>query len=195
MFPFFCRRITTAIHSSRSVKHDPLPHCISWEFSNPRCPSEKMSPPSAVQTLVPLSGFILSVGWLVSLPSLSLCYSSDVDYDGHRCWQTSRAVLRAEIQTSCNYGVYKYYFSCRLGFTRCLCLMLYFRLPYNLMAWIYLCYIFFSELNRLIRKNFSHPHLSLTTHHICMQVWCRNKLDVVRYHFILLLTTQYESVR
>ena len=63
MFPFFCRRITTAIHSSRSVKHDPLPHCISWEFSNSRGPSERMSPPSAVQTLVPLSGFIWSVGW------------------------------------------------------------------------------------------------------------------------------------
>ena len=63
MFPFFCRRITAAIHSSRSVKHDPLPHCISWEFSNSRGPSERMSPPSAVQTLVPLSGFIWSVGW------------------------------------------------------------------------------------------------------------------------------------
>ena len=56
MFPFFCRRITTAIHSSS-------PHCISWEFSNPCGPSESLSPPSAVQTLVPLSGFIWSVGW------------------------------------------------------------------------------------------------------------------------------------
>ena len=59
MFPFFCRRITTAIHLSRIVKHGPLPHYIS----NPCGPSERMSPSSAVQTLVPLSGFIWSVGW------------------------------------------------------------------------------------------------------------------------------------
>ena len=31
------------------------------------------------------------------------------------------------------------------------------------MEWIYLCYILFSDLNRLIHKNFSHPHLSSGT--------------------------------
>ena len=31
------------------------------------------------------------------------------------------------------------------------------------MAWIYSCYMLVSDLNRLIRKNFSHPHLSSCT--------------------------------
>ena len=31
--------------------------------------------------------------------------------------------------------------------------------------------------------------MNITTHNICMHVWCRNKLDVVRYHFIILFPT------
>ena len=31
------------------------------------------------------------------------------------------------------------------------------------MAWIYSCYMLVSDLNRLIRKNFSHSHLSSGT--------------------------------
>ena len=31
--------------------------------------------------------------------------------------------------------------------------------------------------------------MNITTHNICVHVWCKNKLDVVRYHFIILFPT------
>ena len=75
MLSHFNKWITTTINSSRSAKYISLPHCNSWEFSNPSYPLQRIFASSAVETLVPLSGDYRSVGW--SCYPSSQCYVSD----------------------------------------------------------------------------------------------------------------------
>ena len=76
MHPIFWRWITPKIHFFLSSAHSPLHHSIPYEFSHPRCPSQGIFPPPAIQTLVPFSGNNWSVGW--SCCSASLCCLLDV---------------------------------------------------------------------------------------------------------------------
>ena len=63
MHPIFWRWITSKIYFFLSSAHSPLHHSIPYEFSHPRCPSQGIFPPPAIQTLVPFSGNNWSVGW------------------------------------------------------------------------------------------------------------------------------------
>ena len=76
MHPIFWRWITPKIYFFLSSAHSPLHHSIPYEFSHPRCPSQGIFPPPAIQTLVPFSGNNWSVGW--SCCSASLCCLLDV---------------------------------------------------------------------------------------------------------------------
>ena len=68
--------VKTTVHFILSNKHSPLHHSNSWEFSYPCCPSQRIFPPSAIQTLVSLSGNKWSVGW--SCYPACRCYLLDV---------------------------------------------------------------------------------------------------------------------
>ena len=134
--------VKTTVHFILSSQHSPLHHSNSWEFSYPCCPSQGIFPPSAIQTLVSLSGNNWSLGWscypaflcylldvrgsqtLESLPILTsrnrrnrLCvmYSFHVDTDDHRRGSTSRHVVGTEIQRDCNFEGHTHHFSYLLG--------------------------------------------------------------------------------
>ena len=129
MLLFFGGPIATILLTFVSSQHFFFPYSISWEFSDLRCTSQDIFPPSAIQTLVLLSGNNWSVGW--SGRPASHCYSLDVgcswtvetlsirlgsslhcrvwiifnvfdDSGSHERGQTSGLVVEAEIQTNCN---------------------------------------------------------------------------------------------
>ena len=76
MLPILGWWVKTTVHFILSNKHSPLHHSNSWEFSYPCCPSQRIFPPSAIQTLVSLSGNNWSVGW--SCYPACRCYLLDV---------------------------------------------------------------------------------------------------------------------
>ena len=113
-----------------SFKRFSISYCISWEYSDPYCSSQRVFTSSAVQTLASLSCSQWSLLWsyfvaplcypyyvyrewtldYVSLRiSCGLCngqyflWSVCVDTDCNKREQTSRSVVETEIQTSCNF--------------------------------------------------------------------------------------------
>ena len=146
MFLIFGWRIWTILIASVSNHHFLFPDSISWEFSDLRCTSQGVFPPSAVQTLVPLSGNKWSVSW--SCKPASHCYSLDVgcfrrvetlsirmgsslhfrvwiisyvfvDNGSHERGQTSRPVVGADLQTNCNFDAHIYHCRYSLDCYRC----------------------------------------------------------------------------
>ena len=120
--------------------------------------------PPQFQTLVSLSGKNWSLRWsyfrtcpycLFDFPgsrrmeSLSLltrliCYSKlyfvccvFVNNDFHKRWQTSRPVVRAEIQTSCNFKANVCGCSCLLGYFHCCCSIILQQLLNYFLVWQY----------------------------------------------------------
>ena len=163
-------------------QHFPLPHCISWEYYYPCCPSQGIFSLSAVLTLVSLFGSNWSLRWSCypasfrylwdvhcsrRLESLSIriwcmvhnrlriMYGIFVDVDCNKRGQTSCPVVGAKIQTSCYFEANIYSCSYLLGCIRCRCFMLHYRSPYNLLVWLYNYTILSCNLNRLVRKDFS----------------------------------------
>ena len=125
MHPIFWRWITSKIYFFLSSAHPPLHHSIPYEFSHPCCPSQRIFPPPAAQTLVPFSGNNWSVDWYFCPASLyylldvlgsgtlaplsiriwrslhhGLCIVFSVfdDDDGHYRGHTSRHVVGAEVK-------------------------------------------------------------------------------------------------
>ena len=180
MLPILGWWVKTTVHFILSnSKHSPLHHSNSWKFSYPCCPSQRIFPPSAIQTLVSLSGNNWSVGWSCypacrcylldvfgsrTLESLSihegrrlhnrLCivWSFSVYNDGHKRGPTSRHVVGTEIQRHCNFEAHVYHFSYRLGCMSYRWFILSSRSPYNLLVQPYI--ILLGNLSRLIHKNF-----------------------------------------
>ena len=138
----FGRWGSTTVHFILSSQHSPLHHSNSWEFAYPCCPSQGIFSPSAIQTLLSLSGNNWSVDW--SCYPASLCYLLDVlgsrtleslsilkwrnrrnmlcvmfsfivDADSHKRGSTSRSVVETEIQRDCNFEAHVYHFSFLLG--------------------------------------------------------------------------------
>ena len=187
MLPIMGWWIKTTVNFILSNKHSPLHHSNSWEFSYPCCPTQRIFPPSAIQTLVSLSSNNWSVGWSC-LPA-SLCYLSDFFgsrtleslslrklrslhnkryivwsfsvYNGcHKCGPTSRHVVGTEIQRDCNFEAHVYHFSYRLGCMSYRWFILSSRSPYNLLVQPYKYIILPGNLSRLIHKNVSRSQSS-----------------------------------
>ena len=162
MFLIFGWRIWTILIASVSNHHFLFPDSISWEFSDLRCTSQGVFPPSAVQTLVPLSGNKWSVSW--SCKPASHCYSLDVgcfrrvetlsirmgsslhfrvwiisyvfvDNGSHERGQTSRPVVGAEIQTNCNFEAHIYHCRYSLYCNLCRYSMQRVRFSYSALVW------------------------------------------------------------
>ena len=126
MLPVVGRWLKTTVYVILSSQHFPLHHSSPREFSHSCCPSQRIFPPSAIQTLLSLSGNNLS--WLVLLANLSkqligcpwfpsslhikLCitWSIFVVVDGHKRWPTSRHFVGIEIQRDCNFEAQVYHF-------------------------------------------------------------------------------------
>ena len=145
MLPVVGRWVKTTVPFILNNQHFPLHHSNSWELYHSCCPSQGIFPPSAIQTLISLSGNNWSVGW--SCYPASLCYLLDVrgsrtleslsirkgrivhiklcvmwsvfvNDDGYKRGPTSRHVVGTEIQRDCNFEAHAYHFSHRLG---CMC--------------------------------------------------------------------------
>ena len=91
MLPFVGRWVKTTVPFIPNNQHFPLHHSNSWELYHSCCPSQGIFPPSAIQTLISLSGNNWSVGWSCYPASLywmsvvhehwSLCrYARDASY-------------------------------------------------------------------------------------------------------------------
>ena len=76
MLPVVGRWVKTTVPFIPSNQHFPLHHSNSWELYHSCCPSQGIFPPSAIQTLISLSGNNWSVGW--SCYPASLCYLLDI---------------------------------------------------------------------------------------------------------------------
>ena len=187
MLPILGWWIKTTVHFILSNKHSPLHHSNSWELSYPCCPTQRIFPPSAIQTLVSLSSNNWSLGWSCypacrcnlldvfgsrTLESLSihegrrlhnrLCivWSFSVYNDGHKRGPTSRHVVGTEIQRDCNFEAHVYHFSYRLGCMSYRWFILSSRSPYYFLVQPYKYIILPGNLSRLIHKNFSRSQSS-----------------------------------
>ena len=188
MHPIFWRWITSKIYFFLCSAHSPLHHSIPYEFSYPRCPSQGIFPPPAVQTLVPFSGNDWSVGWSCCPASLCCClldvlgsgtldplsiriwrslhhrlcmvFSVFDDDDGHKGGQTSRPVVGAEVQTNRNFEAHIYHCSYHLDFISCLFFMRFTWWPYSFFAPSHNYTTLLGYFTRIIYKKFSHSKIS-----------------------------------
>ena len=90
-------------------------------------------------------------------------WSVFVNDDGHKRGQASRPVVGAEIQTNCNFETHVSHCSYLLGYLKFFWAVVYFKLPYNLMAWPckHIKHITSSaNLNHLEHKDFSYSQSS-----------------------------------
>ena len=94
---------------------------------------------------------------------LYIMWSVFVNDDGHKRGQASRPVVGAEIQTNCNFETHVSHCSYLLGYLKFFWAVVYFKLPYNLMAWPckHIKHITSSaNLNHLVHKDFSYSQSS-----------------------------------
>ena len=187
MHPIFWRWITSKIYFFLSSAHPPLHHSIPYEFSHPCCPSQRIFPPPAAQTLVPFSGNNWSVGWYFCPASLyylldvlgsgtlaplsiriwrslhhGLCIVFSVfdDDDGHYRGHTSRHVVGAEVKKNCNFEAHIYHCSYHLDFISCLFVMHFTWWLYNFFAPSHNYTTLLGYFTRTICKDFSHSQIS-----------------------------------
>ena len=83
-----------------------------------------------------------------------------IDDDGHKRGQACSPIVGTEIQTNCNFGTHIYHASCLLGFIKFNWFVLYFKLPYSLMARSYKHITISANLNHLVHKDFSYSQSS-----------------------------------
>ena len=77
-----------------------------------------------------------------------------VGNDGHKRGQASSPDVGAEIQTYCNFKAHISHCSHLLGFLKFRRVVVFFKLPHNLMTWPYRHIAIFANLNRLVHKDF-----------------------------------------
>ena len=181
MLPILGWWVKTTVHFILSNKHSPLHHSNSWEFSFPCCPTQRIFPPSAIQTLVSLSSNNWSLGWSCypacccylldvfgsrTLESLSIhegrrlnnrlyiVWSFSVYNDGHKRGPTSRHVVGTEIQRDCNFEAHVYHFSYLLVCISIRWFILTSQLHYNHLVQLYNFVILPSYLHCLIHKDY-----------------------------------------
>ena len=83
-----------------------------------------------------------------------IMWSVFVNDDGHKRGQASSPVVGAEIQTYCNFEAHISHCSHLLGFLKFRRVVVFFKLPHNLMAWPYRHITIFANLNHLVYKDF-----------------------------------------
>ena len=106
---------------------------------------------------------VVQENWSLCHTRLYIMWSVFVDDDGHKRGQTSRPVVGAEIQTNCNFETHVSHCSYLLGYLKFFWAVVYFKLPYNLMAWPckHIKHITSSaNLNHLVHKDFSYSQSS-----------------------------------
>ena len=81
-------------------------------------------------------------------------WSVFVNDDGHKRGQASSPDVGAEIQTYCNFEAHISHCSHLLGFLKFRRVVVFFKLPHNLMAWPYRHITIFANLNHLVHKDF-----------------------------------------
>ena len=83
-----------------------------------------------------------------------IMWSVFVNDDGHKRGQASSPDVGAEIQTYCNFKAHISHCSHLLGFLKFRRVVVFFKLPHNLMAWPYRHITIFANLNHLVHKDF-----------------------------------------
>ena len=81
-------------------------------------------------------------------------WSVFVNDDGHKRGQASSPDVGAEIQTYCNFEAHISHCSHLVGFLKFRRVVVFFKLPHDLMAWPYRHITIFANLNRLVHKDF-----------------------------------------
>ena len=81
-------------------------------------------------------------------------WSVFVNDDDHKRGQASSPDVGAEIQTYCNFEAQLSRFSHLLSFLKFRRVVVFFKLPHNLMAWPYRHITIFANLNHLVHKDF-----------------------------------------
>ena len=89
----------------------------------------------------------------------TLCGVS-INDGGHKRGQASSPDVGAEIQTYCNFKAHISHCSHLLGFLKFRRVVVFFKLPHNLMAWPYRHITIFANLNHLVHKDFLYSPLS-----------------------------------